>query len=325
MLGWKLWVGTICLLVLAGSQPVIGLAGADARSAHLRSWIESSPELPVERIEVVVNLPKSQEMGVVSWIAYDPKSGTTWMLQRGDKAEPVIAVNREGRVLHSFGRGLFKIPHSIRLDPNGNVWTVDAGNSRVIEFAPDGEELLHFDVEDQEQTANGGFSGATDLAFASGGRIFISDGYVHAHILEYTADGKKLREWGSAGSGPGELHLPHCVVVDEKNNVLYVADRENGRIEKFDFNGKYLGAIANLGRVYSLQLGAKGTLWTTMSPLNQPPGSPGWIVELDRTTGRMLGHISVPDTPGLHCLEMRGDGQPITDIGSTVVWFKPRK
>jgi len=264
-------------------------------------------------------------MGMVSWMAYDSRTGTTWILQRGDKAEPVIAVSKDGRVLHAFGRGLFKIPHSIRLGPNGNIWTVDAGNSRIIEFAPDGAQLFHFDVVDEDPTANGGFSGATDIAFASGGRILISDGYVDAHILEYTVGGKKLRAWGSAGSGAGEFHLPHCVVVDEKNDVLYVADRENGRIEKFDLNGKYLGAIAGLGRVYSLQLGTKGTLWASMSQLNQPPGSPGWIVELDRTTGEILGHISVRDAPGLHCLEMHGDEQPMTDIGSTLVLFRPHQ
>jgi sugar lactone lactonase YvrE len=325
MLSWKLLIGTICLLFLARSHPTVAFVGDEAQTAHLRSGIKSSPELPAERTEVAVNLPKGKEMGIVSGLAYDPKTGTTWILQRGDTAEPVIAVNKEGRVLHSFGKGLFKIPHSIRLGPKGNVWTVDAGNSRIIEFAPEGEELLHFDVDDQEQTANGGFSGATDIAFASGDRIFISDGYVNAHILEYTADGKKLHQWGRAGSGPGEFHLPHSVVVDDENDILYVADRENGRIEKFDLDGKYLGAIAGLGRVYSLQLGTKGTLWAAMSQLDQPPGSSGWIVELDRTTGRVLGHISVPDTPALHCLEMHGEGQPMTDIGSKVVWFKRRE
>ena len=52
----------------------------------------------------------------------------------------------------------------------------------------------------------------------------------NARVVEYTADGKKVREWGSAGTGPGQFHLPHSLVVDE-NNILYVADRENGRIE----------------------------------------------------------------------------------------------
>src|SRR5579863_4162055 len=167
MLGRKQLIRLICLLIIARS--------AEAQTDHLRSRIESSPELPVERSEVAVNLPQGEEMGMVSWMAYDAKTGTTWMLQRGDKAPPVIAVNQEGRVLHSFGKGLFKIPHSIRLGPNGNVWTVDASNSRIIEFATDGEELLHINVDGQEQKANGDFGGVTDIGFASGGRIFISD------------------------------------------------------------------------------------------------------------------------------------------------------
>ena len=91
----------------------------------------------------------------------------------------------------------------------------------------------------------GAFLGTTDIAFASKGRIFISDGDANARILEYTADGKKVREWGSAGTGPGQFHLPHSIVADE-NNIVYVADRENGRIEKFDLDGKFLGEIPNL-------------------------------------------------------------------------------
>ena len=153
------------------------------------------------------------------------------------------------------------------------------------------------------------------------GRIFISDGYANARILEYAADGKKVREWGSAGTGPGQFHLPHSIVADE-NNILYVADRENGRIEKFDLDGKFLGEIPNLGRTYSLKLGANGMLWAGMQPLNQPPGSPGWVVKLDRKSGKILGYTPVTENAGLHSVEDAGEGQPMTDVGNKVVWFK---
>jgi putative ABC transport system permease protein len=56
---------------------------------------------------------------------------------------------------------------------------------------------------------------------APNGRILICDGYANARILEYTVDGKKLREWGSAGTGPGQFHLPHSIVVDKNNILLY--------------------------------------------------------------------------------------------------------
>jgi hypothetical protein len=153
--------------------------------------------------------------------------------------------------------------------------------------------------------------------------IFISDGYANARVLKYTAYGRKVGEWGSPGNGPGQFSLPHSVVVDE-NNVLYVADRENGRIEKFDLDGKFLGEIPNLGRTYSLKPGANGTLWAGMQPLDEPPGSPGWVVKLDRKTGKILGYVTVSERAGLHSVEDTGEGQPMTSVGNRVVWFKRR-
>jgi len=296
--------------------------GAEA-AAKLRVMIEAAPKLPLEPTDLVIKLPKGQELGMVSWIARDQKSGVTWLIQRGDKADPVIAVDRGGRVLHSFGKGLYKIPHAIRLDPDGNIWTVDAGSSAIIKFSPQGEKLLQIDVGGQPDTPENAFRGTTDITFSPAGRIFISDGYANARILEYTPDGKKVREWGSPGIRPGQFHLPHSIVADE-NNILYIADRENGRIEKFDLDGKFLGEIPDLGRTYSLKLGANGTIWAGMQPLNEPPGSPGWLVKLDRNTGKILGYVPVADRGGLHSVEDAGDGQPMTGVGNGVILFKSR-
>lgn len=293
----------------------------DDGAAKLRALIEASPKLPLEQTDLVIKLPKGQELGMVSWLARDPKTGVTWLIQRGDKADPVIAVDKEGRVLRSFGKGLYKIPHAIQLDPEGDVWTVDAGSSTVIKFSPKGKKLLEIDVGGQPEPAISAFRGSTDIAFAPKGRIFISDGYANARILEYTANGKKVREWGSAGAGPGQFHLPHSIVADE-DNILYVADRENGRIEKFDLDGKFLGEIPTLGRTYSLKLGTNGTIWAGMQPMNEPPGSPGWLVKLDRKTGKILGYVPVSEKAGLHSVEDAGEGQPMTDVGNKVVWFK---
>jgi sugar lactone lactonase YvrE len=322
----KVLIGLICLPLLAQDGPTLTPAGAEARddgAAKLRALIEASPKPRLEQTDLAIRLPKGQELGMVSWLARDARTGVTWLIQRGDKADPVMALDREGRVQRSFGKGLYTIPHAIRLDPEGNVWTVDAGSSTVIKFSPKGKKLLEIDVGSQPEPALAAFRGATDIAFAPRGRIFISDGYANARILEYTADGKKVREWGSAGTGPGQFHLPHSIVADE-NNTLYVADRENGRIEKFDLDGKFLGEIPNLGRTYSLKLGANGTLWAGMQPLNEPPGSPGWIVKLDRKTGKILGYVPVTERAGLHSVEDAGEGQPMTDVGNRIVWFKRR-
>ena len=319
----RLLVPLISLPLFAQRGPTLTPAEIEARAqtaAKLRAMIEASPKLALEQTDLVVNLPTGQELGMVSWITRNPKTGVTWLLQRGDKTDPIIAVDSKGRVLHSFGKGLYKIPHGIRLDPQGNVWTVDAGSSTVLKFSPEGEKLLQIDVGGQPETARSAFRGTTDITFAPKGRIFISDGYANARILEYTSTGQKVREWGAAGTGPGQFHLPHSIVVDE-NNILYVADRENGRIEKFNLDGTFMGEIPTLGRTYSLKLGPKGTLWAGIQPLNEGTGAPGWVVKIDRRTGKFLGYVPVTDKGGLHSVE-DVNGQPMTVLNTKVVWFK---
>jgi hypothetical protein len=117
-----------------------------------------------------------------------------------------------------------------------------------------------------------------------------------------------------------------CLMIAVHTHVCeaLVADRENGRIEEFDLDGKLLGKIPKLGRTYSLKLGANGTLWAGMQPLNEPPGSSGWVVKLDRKSGKILGYVPVRENADLHTVEDTGDGQPMTAIGNRFVWFKKR-
>ena len=318
----------LCLTVVsvtrAQNPPRYTPAETEARAqaaGRLKTLIESSPRLPLSPHDLTVLLPEGQELGKVSWITRDPKTGVLWLIQRGDKADPVIAVDPQGHIVHSFGKGLYTIPHAIRLDPEGNVWTVDAASSRVIKYTPGGKELLRIEVGGQPDIPNP-FKGTTDITFAPHGRIFLSDGYGNARVLEYTSQGKLVREWGAHGTGPSQFHLPHSIVVDEKD-ILYVADRENGRIEKFDLEGKFLGEISNLGRTYSLALGPNGTLWAGMAPLSEPTGAPGWIVKLDRATGKVLGYVPVTEQGGLHTVEDDGHGHPMTSINNRVVAFTP--
>ncbi len=279
------------------------------------------PRLPLERTVFAIQAPSAGwKLEMVSSVASD-RHGVIYLLQRGDKADPVIAVNREGRVLRSWGKGLYKIPHSIRIDPAGNIWTVDAASSVVLKFTPEGKKLLEISVGGQPAPPQSPFCGTTDIAFAPNGRIFISDGYANARILEYTADGRRVREWGSAGSGPGQFHLPHAIAVDE-NGVIYVADRENGRIERFDLEGRYLGEWSNLRKTFSLKLSG-GALWIGTQPRDQPNGAPGWLLKIDRATGKVLGYV---ESTGHHSIEVTANGELLTGSRpDQVLWFQGSK
>ncbi len=290
-------------------------------TADLRARIETSPALSFNGVHFAAQPPTvGWDSGAVSWIAVDGKE-RIYEVQRGDRADPVLVLNREGKVLRSWGKGDYKIPHSIRIDPTGNVWTVDAGSSVIIKYSPLGKKLMTITVG--EQPDNGSpFDGTTDIAFGPNGRIFITDGYGNARVLEYTPDGKRVKQWGKAGTGLGEFRLPHAIQIDE-NGIIYVADRENGRIEKFDLDGNVLGEIPHLGRIYSLKLAGR-VLWAGMGPFDQPPGSPGWVVLLDRKTGKMLGHLDVPEERGAHSIEQMPSGEPIITLGNELLWFKTK-
>ena len=255
---------------------------------------QDAPRLTLEQVPL-------NSVGTVSSVAID-RTGVIYVLQRGDKADPVIAVDKEGKTLRSFGKGMFTIPHSVRIDGDGNVWTVDAGSSTILKFTPQGKKLQQIDVGEiavGDKCAFPTLCGTTDLTFGPNGRLFISDGYGNARILEYTAEGKRLKVWGGAGTGPGQFNIPHGIAY--QGNTVYVADRGNSRVQRFDLDGRYLGEWTNLGRPFALKVSG-GALWVS-SMLTKPT-----ILKVDLVNGKILGQI---EAPGPHSIDVSDSGEVV--------------
>ena len=288
-----------------------------AESVQFRSLMRSSPRLPLELTEFSISAPATGwKIEMASSVAVD-RGGMIYVLQRGADAEPVIVVNREGQVLRSWGKGLYKIPHSIRIDGSGNIWTVDAGSSMVYKFSPEGKQLLEISVG-LPASPRGAFCGTTDIAFAAD-RILVSDGYQNARIVEFSKEGKRMREWGVAGEGPGQFRIPHAIVID-REGIIYVADRENGRIQRFSREGRYLNEWRNLGKTFSLQTTGTEDLWLGTQPRDVENGAEPWIVKVDRKTGKIQG---VVESRGHHSIDLNADGEPLTGARpDKVLWFR---
>lgn len=263
----------------------------------LTARIQASPRLNLTRTEVRV---QASGLGFPSSVTMDP-SGLIYVLQRDEKLDPVLVLDGAGKLLRSWGRRMFAIPHSIRIDPQGNVWTVDASSSQVYKFTPRGEKLMMIEVGGQPKTASN-FNGATDIAFAPNGHLYVSDGYGNARVVEYTAQGQRVREWGKAGTGPGEFDQPHGIAID-RAGVVYVADRKNGRLQRFDLAGRFLGEWTGLGMVTAVTF-HQGAVWIGTQQRNEPTASDGWILKLDRQTGAILGHTE--SGHGHHCVNLAG-------------------
>ena len=286
----------------------------EKQTAELKAILETAQKSPLVEEPLTVRPPQAGwEMGMVSWVTSD-KNGLIYLLQRGDKADPVIVVDKDGRVLRSWGKGIYTMPHALRIDPQGNVWTTDAASSMVHKFTPDGKTLMDIRVGGQPTPCGHNFCGTTDIAFAPNGRLFISDGYANARILEYTADGEKIREWGEPGTGPGQFRLPHSIQIDE-NGIIYVADRENGRIQRFDMQGKFLGEWDEYGKTFGLKLDQDG-IWLATQPRNLPNGSPGWLIKLDRKTGKVLAYA---ESSNIHAMDVMANGDLLNVPGPNLL------
>ena len=137
---------------------------------------------------------------------------------------------------------------------------------------------------------------------------------------EYDASGKRLRQWGVPGTGNGELHLPHAIAL-HTDGTVFVADRENGRIQHFTREGKYLNQINGLGKTFSMTV-RHGALWIGTQPFHLPNGAPGWFMKLDPASGRVLGIV---DSPGHHSIDVTPAGEIFTGVRpDQLLRFRPR-
>ncbi len=291
-----------------------------AQAPDTRAIVRQAPRLPLQATEIKpVPLRDGWAMGMVLWVASD-RNGLIYLLQRGDHADPIVVMNRDGKVVRSWGAGLYVMPHAIRIDPQGHVWTTDAASSKVIEFRPDGSKVREIVVGGQPSPCRNNFCSTTDIAFAKNGHLFIADGYANARILEYTAEGEKIREWGAPGTGPGQFRLPHSIQIDE-DGIIYVADRENGRVQRFTQDGTYLGEWASFGKTFGLKA-EPGVMWLATQPKDEPNLSPGWLMKIDRKSGAVLGYVEVT---GVHGMDVMPGGELLVGPGPDAKapqWFR---
>lgn len=139
-------------------------------------------------------------------------------------------------------------------------------------------------------------------------------------LREVKAQGKVVQLWGSVGRGPGQFRLPRSIVID-KEGIVYVADRENGRIERFNLQGKYLGEWDQYGKTFSMKVQGN-VIWLATQPLGLPNFSPGWLLKVDRRSGRLLGYV---EATGVHGMEALPNGEWMVAPGpnpSGPLWFR---
>ena len=226
--------------------------------------VYGSGKFVYELIENWAKLPAGWEFGQVTGVATDSKD-RVYAFNRSE--HPVIVLDRDGNFLKSWGESLFSNTgaHGIFIGPGDVVYCADWVDHVVLKLNTDGELLMTLGTKGQPsdsgfidgpklldqmatiKRAGPPFNKPTQLIVAPSGELFASDGYGNAAIHRFTAEGRHLLTFGGPGTGPGQFRLPHGLDVS-KDGRVYLADRENSRVQVFSSDGKFLAEWANLLR-----------------------------------------------------------------------------
>ncbi|MBX3252722.1 MAG: hypothetical protein KF862_01175 [Chitinophagaceae bacterium] len=226
-------------------QPIKKGKGLDTTTKYeiVRNWLD---------------LPKSLKLGNPTGIGIDTNQNIV-VFHRADrewslfgsmpdspiKSKTILIINKDnGKLISSWGDNLFIMPHGLKVDNENNIWVTDVGLNQVFKFNHEGKLLMKLGEAKVAGNDSLHFNKPTDIAITKDGSFYVSDGYGNSRVIKFSATGKYLFEWGKKGDKKGEFNIPHGITLDENENV-YVADRENNRVQVFDPNGKFLKQFAD--------------------------------------------------------------------------------
>ncbi len=270
---------------------------------------------PLENWE---RLPTGYSWTDAAAVAVDSKD-RVYVFNRGP--HPMIVFDPDGNVLSSWGEDLFPRAHGVTIGPDDTLYCTDDDDHTVRQCALDGEVLMTIGTPGRATPYQSGdpFHRPTDVAVdPNTGDLYISDGYGNSRVHKYTPDGRLLFSWGTAGTDPGEFNIVHNIATD-KDGWVYVADRENHRVQIFDSNGRYETQWVNMHRPCALYISPDqhvyvGELGAGMK-VNIDLPNIGPRISVYDTSGRLLARMGAGfgEGPGQFmaphgmCLDSRGD------------------
>ena len=231
-------------------------------------------------------LPPGVKWAAVTAIEPAP-DGSIYVIHRcfanscaGRGEAPILKYDASGKLLASWGAGMFVFPHGATVDRDGNLWVTDARGEngkghQVFKFSPAGTVLMTLG---KAGVSGGGpdlFDQPTDVVVSLAGDIFVTDSHRNGknnRVVRFTKDGKFVKEWGRKGSGHGEFSEPHTIAMDSRGR-LFVGDRENNRIQIFDQNGTWLEEWRQFGRPSGIFITNDDTIYVADSESGPDTGA----------------------------------------------------
>jgi len=252
-----------------------------------------------EPVENWAKLPPGWSFKEIGGVGVD-RHDNVFVFNRGE--HPMIVFDCDGNFLRSFGEGMFPRAHGVFMAPDDTIWLTDDGDHTVRQCTLEGKVLLTLGISGKPAPFMSGepFHRCTHTAMSPQGDIYVSDGYGNSRVHKYAPNGKLLLSWGGPGTDPGEFNIAHNITCDA-DGWVYVADRENHRVQVFDGNGKYETQWNNLHRPCGLFM-----------PLGKCPvcyiGELGAVQPVSRNVPNLGPRVTIVDNTGKRISRLGGLG-----------------
>lgn len=278
------------------------------------SMVVGTGRFQYKAIEHWDQLPSGWEYVDVVGVATDSQD-RVYVFNRGD--HPMVVFDSGGNFLTEWGAGDFVRPHGITIGQDDRIYLTDDIGHAVYEYNLEGERLktlgpsgqpsntgvTEFDYRSMRQAA-GPYHFPTNLALASDGQMFVSDGYGNARVHRFSKEGQLIQSWGEPGDGPGQFHLPHGIFLDS-NNRVFVADRENNRLQIFSTEGIFQDQWTDVVRPTNIFIDAEDNVF--VSEVGKRAGLFPWMEPDPSDTG---GRVSIFDSEGNLMARWGGGNDP---------------
>ena len=330
---------------LAAAVAVVSLNGvpASAQAPAAASAVVTVPEIPFDAATDFLKYSPDMNLGEVLGVAVNSKGRIAVLNHPGSASNGPIYGNAStqlfefdsaGKFLREIGKGVYGLGygHGIRFDKYDNLWVVDKGVHTAVRFNPAGYVTLNLGRrpegpdepewykplgrgEKPPAHVDGYFHGPTDIAFDSDDNIYIADGYTNSRVAKYDKNGNWVKSWGSRGTGgvhanenPSQFNTLHNIATDRQNNV-YVADRNNRRIQVFDRDGNFQRYI-HLNAAYDK---ARHPVLGNLNP-NRPDETQPWTLCITNTPTQYL--YTSDEEPG-RIYKLTLDGRILGTLGES--------
>ena len=204
--------------------------------------------------------PSGTDIQAPSGVAVDSQD-RVYVFQR--QGSPVLVFDRDGHFVEPWHRrnGLPADAHHIHVGPDDTVYLIDRDSHMVLAYDTKGEFLWSLGTRD-EAAMQAPFNHPADACIAPSGEIFVADGYGNSSVHRFSADGDYIKSFGSPGRGPGQFVVPHSVRVSQDGRV-YVADRENHRVQVFTSEGEFLAEWTDFKCPMGVHIDANQVVYVT--------------------------------------------------------------